>query len=184
MLQEQLGETKRKMEQSLDSTRTELSRIRTGRANPAILDRVVVEAYGQQMPLNQLANYVVPDPHTIVIKPFDKTQLTNIERGISKSDLGLPPNSDGNVIRLHIPPLTKERREELVKLAKNHAEAGKVAVRNLRREANDFIKELEKEGDISEDDLKEGLEKVQKMTNDFIEKIDELIKKKEEEIMQ
>lgn len=185
MLQEQLNETKRKMEQSIESTRQELGRIRTGRANPAILDRIVVEAYGgQSMPLNQLATFMVPDPHTIVIKPFDKTQLPNIEKAISKSDVGLPPNSDGNLIRLNIPPLTKERRQELVKTAKQHVENGKVAIRNLRREANDFIKELEKEGDISEDEMKTALDDVQKLTDDFSEKLDDLAKKKEEEIIQ
>ena len=184
MLQAQLDETKRKMEQSIESTRSELSRIRTGRANPAILDKVMVEAYDQMMPLNQVSTFAVPDPHTIVIKPFDKTQLQNIERALAKSDLGLPPNSDGNIIRLHIPPLTKERREELVKVAKNHIENGKVAIRNLRREANDFIKELEKEGDLSEDQMKDGLEKVQKLTDDYISKMDEMVKKKEDEILQ
>jgi ribosome recycling factor len=184
MLQEQIDETKRKMEQSLESTRQELGRVRTGRANPSILDKVVVEAYGQMMPLNQLSTFAVPDPHTIVIKPFDKTQIQNIERAISKSDLGLPPNSDGNLIRLNIPALTKERREELVKVSRNHVEAGKVAIRNLRREANDFIKELEKDGEISEDELKEGLDKVQKVTDEFISKMDELARKKEQEILQ
>jgi ribosome recycling factor len=184
MLREQLDETKRRMEQSLESTRQELSRIRTGRANPAILDKVMVEAYGQQMHLNQVATFAVPDPHTIVIKPFDKGQIANIERGIAKSDVDLPPNSDGNIIRLHIPPLTKERREELMKVARNMVESGKVAVRNLRRDANDFIKELEKSGDISEDERKEGLEKAQKLTDEYIVKMDELIRKKEEEILQ
>jgi len=184
MVKDQIDETRRKMEQSLDSMRQELNRIRTGRANTAILDKVIVEAYGQSMPLNQVASFAVPDPHTIVIKPFDKSQIGNIEKGISKSDLGLPPNSDGTIIRLHIPPLTKERRQELVKLAKGHIEAGKVAIRNLRREANDFIKELEKEGDVSEDEMKEGLEQVQKLTDEYTEKLDLLIRKKEEEIMQ
>jgi len=184
MVKDQIDETRRKMEQSLDSMRQELNRIRTGRANTAILDKVIVEAYGQSMPLNQVASFAVPDPHTIVIKPFDKSQIGNIEKGISKSDLGLAPNSDGTIIRLHIPPLTKERRQELVKLAKGHIEAGKVAIRNLRREANDFIKELEKEGDVSEDKMKEGLEQVQKLTDEYTEKLDLLIRKKEEEIMQ
>lgn len=183
MLDEQINETRRKMDQSIDSTRHDLSLIRTGRANPAILDKIMVEAYGQMMPLNQVATFVVPDPHTIVIKPFDKSQLPNIERGIAKSDLGLPTNSDGNIIRLNIPPLTKERREELVKIAKGHIENGKVAIRNLRREANDFIKELEKEGELSEDQRKDALDKVQKMTDDFIEKMDELARKKEDEIL-
>jgi ribosome recycling factor len=184
MIGEQYQETKKKMESSLDSTRQELNRIRTGRANVAILDKVTVEAYGQNMPINQVASFAIPDPHTIVIKPFDKSQIQNIERGIMRSDLGLPPNSDGNVIRLHIPPLTRERRQDLVKTAKNHVEAGKVSIRNLRREANDFIKLMEKEGEISEDEMKEGLEKVQKLTDEYIDKMDELIRKKEEEIMQ
>lgn len=184
MIEEQLKETRKKMESSLEATRQELNRIRTGRANVAILDKVMVEAYGQQMPLNQVASFAVPDPHTIVIKPFDKSQIQNIEKGIMKSDLGLPPNSDGNVIRLHIPPLTRERRQELVKIAKNCVENGKVSIRNLRREANDFIKLMEKEGEVSEDEMKEGLEKVQKLTDEYIDKMDELMRKKEEEIMQ
>lgn len=184
MLEEQIQESKSKMETSLDSTRQELSRIRTGRANPAILDKVMVEAYGQMMPLNQVASFVVPDPHSIVIKPFDKGQLSQIERGISKSDIGLPPNSDGNIIRLNIPPLTKERREELVKLAKTQVENGKVSIRNHRRDANDFIKALEKKGDLSEDQMKDGLDRIQKQTDEYIAKMDELIKKKEEEILQ
>ncbi|MFH1514725.1 MAG: ribosome recycling factor [bacterium] len=184
MLDEHIHEIKRRMEQSVDSTRQELSRIRTGRANPAILDKVVVEAYGQQMPLKQVASFAVPDPHTIVIKPFDKSQIANIEKGISKSDVGLPPNSDGIIIRLHIPALTKERREELVKIARNHVENGKVAIRNLRREANEFAKDLEKEGELSEDQLKNGLDRIQKITDEFSEKMDELIKKKEYEILQ
>ncbi|MCD6217774.1 ribosome recycling factor [bacterium] len=184
MLDQQLNESKRKMEQSLEAARQELGRIRTGRANPSILDKVIVEAYGQQMPLIQVASLAVPDPHTIVIKPFDKSQLANIEKGISKSDVGLPPNSDGNIIRLHIPPLTKERREKLVKLAKTQIENGKVSIRNLRRDANDFIKEMEKNKDVSEDQMKDGLDRVQKLTDEYIKKMDELIKKKEEEILQ
>ena len=184
MLDEHIQEIKRKMEQSIESTRQELSRIRTGRANPAILDKVMVEAYGQMMPLIQVASFAVPDPHTIAIKPFDKGQIANIEKGISKSDVGLPPNSDGNIIRLHIPVLTKERREELVKVAKNHIENGKVAIRNLRREANDFAKDLQKDGKLSEDQLKDGLDSIQKLTDDFSDKFDELIKKKEDEILQ
>lgn len=184
MINEQLDDTRRKMESSLEATRQELNRIRTGRANVAILDKITVDAYGQTMPLNQVASFAVPDPHTIVIKPFDKSQISNIEKGIMRSDLGLPPNSDGNIIRLHIPPLTRERRQELVKLAKNHIEAGKVSIRNLRRDANDFVKLMEKEGEISEDEMKEGLDKVQKLTDEYINKMDELIRKKEEEIMQ
>ena len=184
MLEKLYRQIEMRMEAAIDATLREMSHVRTGRANPAILDKVVVEAYEQQMPLKQLATVGVPDAHTIVIKPFDRNTLANIERAISKSDVGLTPVNDGNLIRLNFPPLTAERRQELVKVIKKLAEEGRVSVRNVRRDANEDIKKFEKKKDMTEDDSHKAVDEVQKLTDKYIEKIDEAFKKKETEITQ
>lgn len=178
-----LMEAEEKMEKSLQSTRNEFQTIRTGRANPALLDRVHVEYYGAETPLQQLATVSVPEPRMLMIQPFDKNALTEIDRAIQKSDLGLTPNNDGKVIRLNIPPLTEERRRDYVKLAKKVAEEGKVAVRNVRRDGIDSLKKLEKEG-LPKDTVKTMQDDVQTLTDKFIAKLDTATDEKEAEIME
>ena len=184
MLDELYFEFEERMENAVTATMREMSLIRTGRANPAILDKVIAEAYGQQMPLKQLASVATPDAHNILIKPFDRGTLGAIEKAINKSGIGLNPVNDGNNIRLNIPPLTNERRQELVKVVKNLAEEGRVSLRNARRDANERIKKLEKQKDITEDDSRKGLDEIQKLTDKYIVKVDEGFSKKEEEITQ
>lgn len=176
-------EAEEKMEKSLQSTRNEFLSIRTGRANPALLHRVHVEYYGAPTPLQQLATVSVPEPRMLMIQPFDRNALAEIERAIMKSDLGLSPNNDGKVIRLNIPPLTEERRRDYVKLAKKVAEEGKVAIRNIRRDANDSIKKLEKDG-MPQDVVKEYQEEIQQVTDKYIDLIDKATADKEVEIME
>lgn len=178
-----LMEAEEKMEKSLQSTRNEFQSIRTGRANPALLQRVQVEYYGAQTPLQQLATVSVPEPRMLMIQPFDKNALVEIDRAIQKSDLGLTPNNDGKVIRLNIPPLTEERRRDYVKLAKKVAEEGKVAVRNVRRDAIDSLKKLEKDG-LPKDTLKTMQDDVQTLTDKYIVKLDTATDEKEAEIME
>lgn len=162
MINETIKETTHKMDVTVESTRTELQTVRTGRANVSLLDRVMVEAYETQMPINQLASITAPEARLILIQPFDKTQLAAIEKGIMQSDLGLTPSNDGNVIRLPIPQLTEDRRRELIKVVNDMIEHGRVAVRNVRREANEDLKRLEKEHEVSEDDLKRALDKIRR----------------------
>lgn len=176
-------EAEEKMEKSLQSTRTEFQSIRTGRANPALLHRIHVEYYGAPTPLQQLATVSVPEPRMLMIQPFDRNALIEIERAITKSDLGLNPNNDGKVIRLNIPPLTEERRRDYVKLAKKVAEEGKVAIRNIRRDANEHIKKLEKDG-MPQDVVKEFQEEVQQITDKYIDMIEKATAEKEIEIME
>ncbi|MEZ0371102.1 MAG: ribosome recycling factor [Candidatus Sericytochromatia bacterium] len=176
-------EAEEKMEKSLQATRTEFLSIRTGRANPALLHRIHVEYYGAPTPLQQLATVSVPEPRMLMIQPFDRNALAEIERAIMKSDLGLTPNNDGKVIRLNIPPLTEERRRDYVKLAKKVAEEGKVAIRNIRRDANEGIKKLEKDG-MPQDVVKEYQEEVQQLTDKYIELIEKATVDKEAEIME
>jgi len=171
-----------KMKKSLTLLTQELSKLRTGRASPALLEAIRVEYYGSQLPLNQVATISIPEARLIIIQPWDKTALPNIEKAIFKSGVGLTPNSDGNVIRLAVPPLTTERREELIKLTLRMAEETKVAIRNIRRDANNEIKKLEKEKKISEDASFKAQEKVQQITDQFIKKVDEVQKDKEDEI--
>lgn len=173
-----------KMKGVVEATRAEFASIRTGRANPAILDKIMVESYGAEYPINQLATISVPEPRLITIQPWDKTLLSKIEKAILKSDLGLVPISDGNMLRISLPRLTEERRKELVKLTRKRAEEMRVAIRNHRRDANEFFKAKEKAGEISEDDLRRLQDEVQKLTDKYIEQIDNLLKAKEEEIME
>ncbi|MCA9448901.1 MAG: ribosome recycling factor [Candidatus Omnitrophica bacterium] len=180
---EVLKETGKMMEASIHAVQHEVAKIRTGRANIALLDGIHVEAYGTQSPLNQVANLTVPEPRMIVIQPYDRSIIKAIDTAINKSDLGLTPNNDGTVIRLHLPELTGERREELVKITKKIGEEGKVALRNHRHKAIDAFKEAEKDGDIPQDESKRLQGEIQKMTDNYTTKIDEILKEKEDEIL-
>ncbi|WLR52369.1 ribosome recycling factor [Bacillus tianshenii] len=173
-----------KMDKAIQAFRRELSTVRTGRANPAILDKVQVEYYGAMTPLNQLATISTPEARLLVVTPFDKSSIGEIEKAIQKAELGLTPSNDGNVIRIAIPALTEERRADLVKLVRKYGEEAKVAVRNIRRDANDDLKKKEKNGDITEDDLRGYTDSVQKETDKHISEIDQITKDKEKEIME
>lgn len=184
MSSEVFQQTTDSMDRAMDRVRTEFSRLRTGKATVSFLDGVKVDAYGSQMPLNQVASVSVPEPRLISIQPWDKTMITAIEKAILSGDLGLTPSNDGNVIRLNIPQLTEERRKELVRGVRKMAEEGRVAIRNARRDSNDALKASEKSGDVSEDQMHDGLQRVQDMTNDYIKKLDDLLEAKESEIME
>lgn len=184
MLKDLLKTTEEHMRGVIEATKREFVAVRTGRANPAILDRVVVEYYGVPTPLNQVGNVLAPEPRLLVIQPWERNMLGPIEKAILKSDLGLVPNNDGHVIRIAIPPLTEERRRELVKLVRKEAEEKRVAIRNVRREANEKIKAMQKAGEITEDQEKKALDDVQKLTDKYIEEIDKLLEAKEREIME
>lgn len=177
------SEAEGKMMKTLDAFRKELAVMRTGRATPALLERVSVDYYGSPMPVNQVATVSVPEAQLLVIQPWDRTMMSAIEKAILKSDLGLNPSSDGTVIRLPIPSLTEERRRDLSKMVRKKAEDTKVAIRNIRREANDELKRLEKEKSISEDESKRRQEDVQKLTDQFVRDIDAVAQGKEKEIM-
>ncbi|NLL43446.1 MAG: ribosome recycling factor [Firmicutes bacterium] len=179
-----LQEGKAKMEDVIAATKRTFASVRTGRANPALLDRIVVPYYGTPTPLNQMASVSVPEPRLLVITPWDKSSLKDVEKAILASDLGLTPSNDGTVIRLAIPTLTEERRKELVRVVRKDAEEHRVAVRNIRRDLNDAVKKLEKNGDISEDESHRVQDVIQEQTNEFIGQIDELLKAKEKEIME
>ncbi|MCM3782927.1 ribosome recycling factor [Neobacillus mesonae] len=172
-----------RMEKAIQALKRDLSTLRAGRATPALLDRIQVEYYGAMTPINQLANINTPDSRTLMIQPWDKSSLADIERAIMKSDLGLTPANDGAMIRLSIPPLTEERRTELVKFTKKFGEEAKVAVRNIRRDANDDIKKLEKT-DISEDESRRHQDDIQKSTDKFVAEVDKVLAAKEKEIME
>lgn len=175
---------KTRMEDVIAATKKTFSGIRTGRANPGLLDRIIVSYYGTPTPLNQMASVSVPEPRLLVITPWDKSSIKDIEKAILASDLGLVPTNDGSVIRIAIPTLTEERRKELVRLVRQDAEDHRVSVRNIRREMNDAVKKLEKNGDISEDDSRRVQDEIQKQTDRFIKEIDELLEAKEKEIME
>ena len=172
------------MEKAVQAYGRELATVRAGRANASLLDKVTVDYYGAQTPLNQIASITVPEARMLIITPYDKTAIGDIEKSIQKSDLGITPTSDGNVIRIAIPALTEERRKELVKVVRKYSEEAKVAVRNVRRDANDELKKLEKNGEITEDELRSSTEDVQKLTDEYVAKIDEVTKDKEKEIME
>ncbi len=178
------GEAKEAMEKSIGHYRADLRKVRTGRANAALLDGIQVDYYGTPTPLNQLANLNTPDPRLIVISPYDKGSLQAIEKAIQASDLGLTPANDGKVVRIPIPPLTEERRKQLVKRVKQLGEEGKTAVRQIRRDSNETVKSLQKDGDLSEDDAKRALEAIQKLTDRKTGEIDELCSGKEKELME
>ena len=179
MIDDQISDATTRMDKSVEATQHELNTIRTGRASTALLDRVAVDYYGQQTPLNQLATLNVPEPRLLTVQPFDPSSLAAIERAIQESDLGLNPSNDGKIIRLPIPQLTEERRKELVKVARQIAEEGRVAVRNVRR---DVIHHLKEEPSIGADEERRAEDRVQKLTDDHVHRIDELLKRKEAEI--
>jgi ribosome recycling factor len=177
-----LADAEDHMQKAVDATQRSFNTIRTGRANAALLDRVMVEYYGAPTPLKSLANISTPDASTINIQPFDRSSLNLVEKAISMSDVGLTPNNDGSTIRLNIPPLTSDRRKELVKVAAKFAEEGKVAIRNIRRDAVDSIRKQEKASEISEDESRDLQDKVQKLTDKYVTKIDTLLAEKEKDI--
>jgi ribosome recycling factor len=184
MLNSTYSETRERMGKSIDALETELKRVRTGRASLNILDGIRVDYYGTQTPLDQMASLSVPESRLIVIQPWDATVIKDIEKALLKSDLGLTPSSDGKLIRLAIPPLTEERRKELVKVTSKMCEDHKVAVRNIRRDSNEFLKMAKKEGDVSEDDLFKGQDQVQEITDEFVKRIDDIFQEKEKEILE
>ncbi|MFC5712119.1 ribosome recycling factor [Thalassorhabdus alkalitolerans] len=173
-----------RMEKTVEAYHRELATLRAGRANPSMLDKVMVDYYGAPTPLNQLATITVPEARLLLITPFDKSAIGDLEKGIQKADLGLSPNNDGNVIRITVPPLTEERRRDLVKLVKKYAEEARVGVRNIRRDANDELKKQQKDGEITEDDLRRSQDEVQKVTDKQIKAIDQAAEVKEQEIME
>jgi len=184
MKDEILSETRQKMEKTVESLNREFKKMRTGRASTSILDGIKVECYGAQMRLNQIASLSSPESRLLTIQPWDQSIIGNIEKSILKSELGLTPMSDGKLIRISIPPLTEERRIELAKVAKKMAEENKIIIRNHRREANEMLRELKNEGEISEDEMYKYQDKVQKITDDYIAKTDAIRKEKENEILE
>ncbi len=181
-MEELFNQTKRDMQTTIKVLGRDLSKIRTGRASVALVEEIMIEYYGNPTPLNQLASISIPDSRLITIQPWDPSVLSGIEKAILKSNLGLTPSNDGKKICINIPPLTEERREELVKLVKKLGEEAKVAIRNLRRKANDILKKMKKNKEISEDDFYQGQEEMQKVTDEFIKEIEGLLSKKEKEI--
>ena len=184
MIDDVLKDATRRMDKSVESARHEFTTVRTGRAAATLLDRVQVTAYGTKMPINQLATIGVPEPRMLTITPFDKSIMKDIERGILESDLGLTPSNDGQLIRLPIPQLTEERRKELVKQVRHLAEEGRVAARNVRRDAQHHLKEAEKNGETGADDVHRAEERLQKVTDEHVAAIDAALKAKEAEIME
>jgi ribosome recycling factor len=171
------------MRKTVEATQRTFNTIRTGRANPTLLDKIVVEYYGAETPLKSLATLSTPDSQTIQIQPFDSSSINSIEKAIGMSDLGLTPNNDGRAIRINIPPLTQDRRKELCKLASRYAEEGKVALRNIRRDAIDKIKKQEKDGDLSEDQSRDQQDRIQKLTDRYIAEVEKYLAEKEADIL-
>ncbi len=184
MAKDVLTQLDEKMNTAIQAFTRNLATVRAGRANPSLLDNVFVDYYGATTPLNQLATIGAPEPRLLVITPFDKTSIGDIEKAIQKADLGLSPSSDGNVIRINIPTLTEDRRRELTKVVGKYAEEARIQVRNVRRDANDQLKKMEKNTEITEDGLRKYQDEVQKETDKFIENIDQIVKNKEAEIME
>jgi ribosome recycling factor len=184
MIDEIYAETRERMAKAIEDLKNELKRVRTGRASITLLDGIRVDYYGTLTPLNQMASLAVPESRMITIQPWDASVIKEIEKAILKSDLGVTPSNDGKLVRISIPPLTEERRKQLVKVISKMAEEHKVAVRNIRRDANEMLKEAKKEGEIAEDESFRAQEQVQQFTNDHIQLIDETIKKKEKEILE
>jgi ribosome recycling factor len=184
MIDELLDDAKRRMDKSVDTTAHEFNTVRTGRASAALLDRIQIDYYGQLTPLKQLATINVPEPRMLTIQPYDPGSIKTIERALQESELGLTPSNDGKIIRLPVPQLTEERRKELVKVVKHLAEEGRVAVRNVRRDVMHDLKELVRDGDVGDDEERRAEDRAQKLTDEHVAKIDGLLKKKEEEIME
>lgn len=179
-----LQKAKQRMESALEALRRDFATVRTGKASPALLDSVKVEAYGSMMPLNQVGTVSAPEPRMLVIQPWDKTLIKKIEFGIRESDLGFNPSNDGTVIRVPVPPVTEERRKEYVKMVHKMAEEGRVAVRLARKDANDEVKQRQKDEGLSEDDIRREQGEVQKLTDQYIAKVEELLKHKEADVME
>jgi len=179
-----IGDATQRMDKSVEATHEHFNSVRTGRATPALLDRIQIDYYGTATPLKNLATINAPEPRLLSIQPFDPTSIKQIEKAIQESDLGLTPSNDGKIIRLPIPQLTEERRKELVKVVRQMAEEGRVAVRNVRRDAIRHLEELVRKGDVGDDDERAAEGRVQKLTDDHVAKIDELLKRKEAEIME
>ena len=184
MLNDIINDCSAKMDKTIEALKKDFATIRTGKANPSILNGVTVEYYGSMMPISQIANISAPDPQSILVKPYDKSILKVIEKAIQTANLGFNPLNDGDVIRIPIPPLNEQTRKDLVKQAKKIAENNKVAIRNIRRDFMELLKKMEKDGDISEDELKRNSDKVQKVTDDSTKKIDQLADEKRKEITQ
>jgi len=182
--QDFFDDTEERMKKTIEATRREFAVIRTGRATPALVERIMVDAYGTAMPIQQMASIGVPEARLLVIQPWDKSVIGDIEKAIHKSDLGINPSTDGNVIRLVFPSLTEERRKELVKVVRRKTEEGKVALRNIRRDVMDFLKEMEKEGEASEDEVHRAQERIQKVTDKWSEELEKLQEAKEKEILE
>jgi ribosome recycling factor len=179
-----LKDAEHKMHRAVEVTREEFTTVRTGRASPAILNRITVDYYGAPTPLNQLASFSVPEPRLLVIQPYDKNSMSAMERAIMQSDLGLTPSNDGNVIRLAFPQLTEERRKELIKVVHQRSEDGRVAIRNVRRHAKEELERLQKDGELSEDDLARAEKELQKRTDKYVAEVDEMLRHKEQELME
>jgi len=177
-------ETETKMQKTLSVLKEDLGSIRAGKAHPSMLDKLSVDYYGTPTPIKQLASISAPEPRALLIQPYDRSAMASIEKAILISDLGLNPSNDGKIIRLNIPQLTEERRKELAKLVKKTAEEGKVAIRNERRDGNDSLKKMQKDGELTEDELKKAQDEIQKLTDSYIKQIDELVAKKEKELME
>lgn len=184
MIDDVLNDADQHMGKAVEALKRDLSTIRTGRASPALVERLMVEYYGTPTPLIQLASVAVPEARQLLIQPYDKSSIGSIERAISKSDLGLTPNNDGRAIRLNLPALTEERRRDLVKVARRKTEDARIAVRNIRRQANDDLREAEREKLVSEDERKRGEERLQKLTDSYIVELDQIGERKEAEIME
>lgn len=182
MISDLLSEAEHKMEAATEHVASEFGTVRTGRANPQLLQRISVEYYGSPTPLQQLASISVPEPRLLVVQPFDKSTVSDIERAIQQADLGLNPTNDGSVIRIAFPPLTEERRKELIRVVRHMAEEGRVSVRNVRRAAKADMEELH--GEISDDDIRRGEDELQKLTDGFTARIDNLLANKEEELLE
>jgi ribosome recycling factor len=183
-MNELLKDVEQRMIGAVEAYQAELGKLRTGRASLALIDGITVDYYGSQTPINQVAALSVPDPTTIAIAPWEPKVLAEVEKAILRSNLGLTPNNDGKVVRLHIPALTEERRKQIAKVARDVAETGRNEIRQIRRDGNDKIKKLERDKEISEDQMHDGQEKVQKLTDTYIEKINSILKKKEAEVME
>ena len=183
-MQEVKENSDKRMQKSILALKDDLNTIRTGRASAALFEKIKVEYYSQQVPLNQVATISIPEARLVVIQPWDRSVLSEIEKVIQKSELSVNPNNDGKVIRINIPPLTEERRKEFVKLAKNKAEQCRVSIRNIRRDANEELKKKQKASDISEDDSKRGMDEIQKITDKYIAEVNDILEEKEKEILE
>lgn len=184
MIKQVSSEAESKMKKTVVATKDDFDTVRTGRARPSLVENILVDYYGTQTPIQQMAKVVTPEPRLLVIEPWDKTIIGEIERAILKENLGLTPNNDGKVIRINIPQLTEERRKELVKVVRDKAEKGRIAIRSIRHEANDHLKSMEKNSEISEDNYHRALDDVQELTDQYIEKIDRLLEEKTAEVME